>query len=183
MIAQQIPNGFSYTLTSKLGDILNNAETLYGPRDYSYTILGIEFYNSPNSQIWFPQNCKHIAIQLTSSCLIDFNEGVYQLAHEGIHCLSPTSGIFPTTVLEEGIATYFAIDYTKKNGHGNFSNISDTRYRNAFILFSQLISLDIDIIKKLRQVQPTISLITKEEIIGASKNIPVKLAIDLTEVF
>lgn len=53
MIAQQIPNGFSYTLTSKLGDILNNAEILFGPRDYSYTILGIEFYNLPNPQVWY----------------------------------------------------------------------------------------------------------------------------------
>jgi len=109
MIAQQIPNGFSFTLTSKLGDILNFAEAQYGLRDYSYTILGIEFYNLPNPQIWYPQDCKHIAIQLTTRCLIDFNEGIYELAHEAIHCLSPTEGKFPATVLEEGIATYFEL--------------------------------------------------------------------------
>ena len=183
MIAQQIPNGFSYTLTSKMGDILNNAETLYGKRDYSYTILGIEFYNLPNPQVWYPQNCKHIVIQLTARCLINFNEGVYELAHEVIHCLSPTAGQFPATVLEEGLATYFAVDYTQKNGHGNFSNIVDPKYRNAYNLFAQLIGIDIDIVKKLRQVQPTISLITQTDIITANNAIPVQLATDLTQIF
>ncbi|MBU1013262.1 MAG: hypothetical protein KKG99_09655 [Bacteroidetes bacterium] len=183
MIAQQIHNGFSYTLTTKLGDILNYAEAQYGKRDYSYTILGIEFYNLPIPQVWYPQNCKHYAIQLTARCLIDFNEGIYELAHEVIHCLSPTAGQFPATVLEEGIATYFAVDYTQKNGHGNFSNITDQRYKNAYNLFSQLIAFDIDIIKKVRQVQPTISLIAHSEIIAINNTIPIQLATDLTQIF
>lgn len=183
MIAQQIPNGFSFTLTSKLGDILNYAEAQYGLRDYSFTILGIEFYNLPNPQVWYPQNCKHIAIQLTARCLIDFNEGIYELAHEAIHCLSPTAGQFPSTILEEGIGTYFAVDYTQKNGHGNFSNIANPKYKNAYNLFCQLIAVDKDIVKKLRQIQPTISLITQAEIIATNNTIPIQLATDLTQPF
>ena len=41
--------------------MLNLAEAAYGPRDDSYTILGIEFENNA-PRIWYPGNCKHIAI-------------------------------------------------------------------------------------------------------------------------
>ena len=34
--------GYTWTLASRLGDMLHMAEELFGPRDPSYTVLGIE---------------------------------------------------------------------------------------------------------------------------------------------
>ena len=45
LVTQPLPNdnGYTWTLASLLGDMLHIAEELFGPRDLSYTILGIEF--------------------------------------------------------------------------------------------------------------------------------------------
>lgn len=183
MIGQQIPGGFSWTLTSKLGDILNQAEAAFGQRDMTWTILGVEFYHLPNPQVWYPGNRNHISIQLTIPCLTNLNEGVYQLAHEVVHCLSPTGGRFPANVLEEGIATFFAVDYTARNGHGDYSNIADQRYLNAYNLYKELIIIAPNIIRDIRQTLPTISQITAIDLTTFNNQIPADLANQLTQVF
>lgn len=183
MIGVQIPNGYSWTLTTKLGHILNQAESLFGQRDLTCTILGIEFFHLPRPQVWYPETGRHISIQLTIICLVYMNVGVYQLAHEVVHCLSPTGGQNPANVIEEGIATYFSVDYAAKNGHGDFRNITDPKYQNAYNLYSQLIAIDADIIKKVRQVQPTISLISASDLTSMNNLIPQTLANDLIQIF
>ena len=183
MITHSIPNGYAYTLTSKLGHILTTAEGLYGLRDSTYTILGIEFYHQTNPQVWFPGNCKHIAIQLTYGSLFNMDAGVFELAHEAIHCLTPTSGIVPATILEEGLATHFSLDYAQNNGHGNFLHVLNPKYTNALQLFTQLIAIDNNIIIKIRKIQPVISLVTDANLQQANNNIPPHLAIAITQVF
>jgi hypothetical protein len=42
-ISNTIPDGYSWTIISKFGHNIRTAEEKYGPRDYSYTILGVEF--------------------------------------------------------------------------------------------------------------------------------------------
>jgi len=180
-ISYPITNGFSWTITSKLGNILRSAEEKYGNRDQSYTILGVEFTQDEIPQIWYPGNCKHIVIQITMNCMDDFNRAIYQVAHEAIHCLSPT-GRNGASVLEEGLATLFSIEYTFANKNGIWTP-SDQKYINASELVKQLISIDSEIIKKLRMIQPTISLIDKDLIIQTNSNVPAKLADKLTKVF
>lgn len=183
MICQEIQGGFSWTLTSKLGDILTQAEQAFGKRDMTWTILGVEFYHLPNPQVWYPGNRNHISIQLTINCLTNFNEGVYQLAHEVVHCLSPTGGRFPATVLEEGIATFFAVDYATRNGHGDYSHIADPRYLNAFNLYQQLTTISPNIIRDIRLSHPTISQLTALDLTNFNNQIPADLADQLTNVF
>jgi hypothetical protein len=43
LVSEPIPNGGTYTLTTRLGHFLCEAEELAGPRDPSWTILGVEF--------------------------------------------------------------------------------------------------------------------------------------------
>lgn len=57
-------NGFTWTVASKLGDTLYCAEQYFGERDKTYTILGIEFILRGNPQVWYPENCGNIVIQL-----------------------------------------------------------------------------------------------------------------------
>lgn len=175
------PVGHSWTITTKLGHILQTAETKYGARDYSYTILGVEFNQDGHPRIWYPGNCKHIAIQISMNCLNDMNRAIFQVAHEVIHCLSPINAQ-SVIVLEEGLANLFSIEYARLNGHGIW--ISDQqKYTDASALVEQLLLLDPEIILKLRAIQPTISLIDKDLILQVNPNIPQALAEDLTKLF
>src|SRR4051812_12688158 len=58
-MARPIENGYTWTLASRLGDMLHLAETMFGPRDPSYTVLGVEFV-ADNPRVWYPGNRKFI---------------------------------------------------------------------------------------------------------------------------
>jgi hypothetical protein len=174
------PKGYSWTLTSRLGHMLSEAQEYYGNRDLSYTILGIEFeINGP--QTWYPGNCNHIAIQLTPDTATDMIKGCYQLAHECIHLLSPL-GARGANTLEEGLATYFAHEYLKK--HFNFSMPATIQsYERARNLVSELLTIDHGAIKKLREKEPTISKITAQQITDQYPSLSVETAKALEEKF
>jgi hypothetical protein len=176
-----IPNGNTWTITSKLGHIIRTAEENYGCRDHTYTILGVEFNQNGFPGIWFPGNCKHIVIQITMNCFNDINRAVFQVAHEVIHCLSP-NGSNSANIMEEGLATLFSIEYTLANGHGIWSS-DDQKYTNAYFLVKQLLTIDMEIIKKMRQIQPVLSLIDKNLILSTNSNVPAELAAKLTQGF
>jgi hypothetical protein len=174
------PDGsWTWTLTSILGDSLSIAEQRFGPRDESYSILGIEFVDHTVPYIWYIATGKHIIIRLTQSCMTDFNQGVFQLTHEVIHCLSPDRSV-KSTVLEEGLATYFSTVYSKN--HGGLRT-TDQRYLNASLLVEEILKIDIDIIKKIRIVQPKISLIGEADIIGTNSSVPQELARAVAQLF
>ena len=180
-LSTPIPNGHGWTIVSKFGHILQTAESKYRERDKSYTILGIEMTSTDNPKIWYPGNCKNVVIQITSSCLNDLNRAVYQVAHESIHCLYPTGNYNPN-YLDEGLATHFSIEYTQANGHGPWSS-GDLKYDEALDLVKQLFSIDSDIIKKLRQIEPCIPLVTKELLLKINSKISDDLASNLTRKF
>ena len=115
------------------------------------------------------------------NCIDDINQAVYQVAHEVIHCLSPTEAK-AATVLEEGLASLFAIEYAFTNGNGIWTS-KEQEYTDASELVKQLISIDSAIIKKLRMVQPTISLIDKDLIMRTNTNVPEELANNLIKRF
>lgn len=154
-----ISNDYSWTLIRLLGHILRVAEERFGERDHSYTILGIEFAKS-GPQIWYPGNCKHIAIQLGIKCLNEKYRAYYQLAHESIHLLSPTGGR-NATVLEEGLATYFSSWYLDEFFNQNWYS-SMVSYTEACADVKKLLELDKDAIQKLREEEPVISKISSQ---------------------
>ena len=180
-ITHPTPDGSNLTITSELGRILRIAEERYGTREQSYTILGVHFTQNKVPNIWYPPSGKHIIIQITMDCMHEMNRAVWQVAHEVIHCLSPVE-LGEASVLEEGLATLFAIEYTRENGNG-FWESDDQRYTEASELVKQLISIDSDIIIKLRKIQPTISLIGKDLIMQTNSNVPEELANNLTKYF
>jgi hypothetical protein len=108
LYARPLPDstGWTWTLASRLGHILSTAEGLFGPRDHTYTILGVEF-GGGNPQIWYPGSCRNIVIQITPECATDMSRACYQMAHEVIHLLSPSGGNNANN-FEEGLATYFS---------------------------------------------------------------------------
>jgi hypothetical protein len=104
--ATPIPNGYTWTLASRLGDMLSLAEELLGPRDPKYTILGVEI--GPDiPRLWYPGNRHNVIVQLAPSAATNMARACYQLAHETVHLLAPNGG-GPATNLEEAVACYFA---------------------------------------------------------------------------
>jgi hypothetical protein len=101
------PNGYTWTYASILGDMLHLAEKTFGERDQTYTILGVEFSDSPNApQTWYPGNRRQVVVQLTADCIDEPARACLQMSDEVVHLLSPTGGR-KGTLLEDGLAEYF----------------------------------------------------------------------------
>ncbi len=176
-----IPNGHSWTITSRAGHILQSAEEKYGKRNPDFTLLGIEFTSDSHPRTWFPGNCGNIIIQITENCISDMDRAVFQVAHEIVHFLCPK--VFgKATYLEEGLATYFSMLYMQENNF-RFFYPGDKKYELASSLVEQLLSFDEQIIKKLRMNQPDISMISNQMIHEYNPNIPLELITKLTTNF
>ena len=151
--ATEIPNGFTWTLASRLGDMLTSAEEMFGPRNKDFTILGIEFCES-GPRIWYPKSKKNIVIQLSYSAKTSEALALYQLAHESIHLLSP-SGSMMANVLEEGLAVYFSWWYIEKAlGRDGKSMTDSESYRYAGLLVEKLLKRSPDFFLKARGICP-----------------------------
>ena len=141
ILANRTDVGFTWTVVSRLSETLKNAEQRYGERDLSWTLLGVEFSDLKQPEVWYPfikDNRKHIIIQLTKSASKNEKEALFQLSHEVIHLLSP-SGPKGSSVFEEGLASYFSIiNLQKLNYDINPNYISEKKYRQAYQLIADL---------------------------------------------
>lgn len=162
-IAHAIEKGYSYTITTIWPTILLSAESMYGPRDRSFTIIGVELYDGTQPQTWYPcyDSQKYVAIQLTKECNNDMNRAIFQVAHELIHCLCPKPGRH-ANVLEEGLASLFSEIVSKE--YGSPYKADSNKYQYAMMKVSELLSHDYDIIKKVRAKTLDISSITSEQL-------------------
>lgn len=152
-------NGYTWTLPSRLGQMLIEIEGLFGERDRSWTILGIEFTSGAVPQHWFPGNNKSIVIQLTTGVENSPVGACWELAHEAVHMLSPTGGI-DASVLEEGMAVYYAKQYVRTN-FGFDHPIEPVSYQEAYSLVRPIVEKYPGVIKEVRKEESTISKINK----------------------
>ena len=158
-VSDKLPfdQGCSWTLTTRLGMMLQDAEARFGQRDLSYTFLGIEFHGEI-PHVWYPGNCKHVAIRLGLPALEDALRVHYQLAHECIHLLAPSGGI-GAPAIEEGLATVFAEDYIfREHQVKNYTDLDS--YRDAASLVRTLLSTYPTAIADLRKVEPSFKRMT-----------------------
>jgi hypothetical protein len=158
--------------------ILSTAERLFGSRDESYKIeLKIEGDSTVTTK-----SEKTVEVKIPGYCLNDVEQGIFQLAHEAVHCLSPeTIYIVPASVLEEGLATYFADVYSRQNRSKDYQ--IDDRYNEAFEIVKKFLGSDEEVIKKIRLHQPMISKIEAEDILQAMPTCPQEVAEELTKPF
>ena len=135
--------------------MLHIAEELFGQRDYSYTILGIEI--GPDlPKIWYPGNRRDIIIQLDSSAATDMYQACYQMAHETVHLLAPT-GPNDANNFEEGVACYFADLYMREVLKNPYLPPSLSSYRTAVELVKSRLDADRYCIRRLRDQQSSFS--------------------------
>ena len=135
--------------------MLPMAEGLFGPRDLSYTIQGIEF--APGiPHIWYFGNLKHILIRLGSEAATDMSRACYQMAHETVHLLAPT-GSNDANNLEEGVACYFAAYYMKKRMNEPCWHPGHPNYECVLKRVAPLLDADISCVRRLRYQQLSFS--------------------------
>lgn len=162
-------------------EILNEAEKLYGRRDVSIILDKITIHEKDYPEI-VPSGDTNVTIYLTKECKENLTFASYQLSHEIIHFLKPSffSGS-SANYLEEGVAVYFSINFTKSN-YGEI-NISNPNYKKANDLVVELLSYDENIIFRLRKLKESLSLITSEDILSICPLIPKKLTDEVCEKF
>lgn len=110
------------TLPEYASRFLAEIEVLFGPRDPSFSLLGIDIDKTPGNQprLWYPdtgiaaedseRRSKHVVIRLSGTAYADPARARWQLAHECIHLLDPWNEKVdggPTNILEEGLASWY----------------------------------------------------------------------------
>jgi hypothetical protein len=149
---------YELSLKEELLKILEEAESLYGPRDRSLEMLGPriteKYYAQPAV---FPTG--KVRIYLTSHAKTARYMAAYQLAHEAVHVLNPVAPGEPPTVLEEGLASYFSFQYVKRVYGVQFETTGDRHYDAAMRAAATLVAKNESVIKELRARQPVISRI------------------------
>ncbi|MFK8067904.1 MAG: hypothetical protein AB8D52_06645 [Gammaproteobacteria bacterium] len=168
---------YTYTLATYIGRAIVQAESIIGPRDKDYTILGYEFTDNPAPQIWFPGNRKHVVIQLTRQAMLEKKRALYQLGHEVFHTLSPIVG--NGNALEEGLATEFSLDFVKNlNIKITPDYINSKNYTSAYYLIGCLRNFEPKLNSKLQQLRSDghqIGNSSSKVLLGYLRNTPVKL--------
>ncbi|WP_052332776.1 hypothetical protein [Phytobacter massiliensis] len=153
------PGSLSWTLPTLAGKMLVELEERYGPRDKSWTFLGVEFkYDGP--MIWYPKeenkpDPKHVVISLSGEAFSNHKEAMYQLSHECVHLLSP-QGKAGANVLEEGLAKLYSMEIIERLcGHPPRQKYGRApAYEQAAGCVRQLLKIDGHAIRKLRGKEP-----------------------------
>jgi hypothetical protein len=162
ILAEPQGYGFTWTLTSRLGEMLFAAEAELGQRDMTFTILGVEF-TSARSQIWLSGKAKNVIVQLSQSVMQDPIGAYFLLAHECIHLIDPAMG--QTNYLEEGVATAFSIDYIQST-FDTASEAGEVKYAAACEMVRKMQSIRRDAAMELRRQYGPLQGITEQQILS-----------------
>ena len=165
-------------LLSLANIFLDEAELLFGPRISGHTLVDC-LYHDDGPEIYYP---KHGSIEIRLSSLSQgvSDQIIYQLAHEVVHCVSPSGGV-NANVLEEGLAVYFSVITLKK--YGLSWNPSMESYKQALRIVEPYLAKHPSFIKIVRQQEPYICKITKDQLLGLDIDMSENDAISLSEKF
>lgn len=171
----EVGTGYTWTLASRIGDMLRESEKIFGARDKEWTILGAEI-NLPGSspQNWYPGGGERKAavLQLVPPADKDMVVACYQLAHEVVHALSPLIGI-DANVLEEGVVTWFSMKYVEKH-FGQKIHPVLASYDDACKHAASFLKKYPDGVRRLRAVEPCFKKMTSATFAAARLVLPVE---------
>ena len=153
---------YEQTLMQELLSIFKEAELLFGPRDASYqlSIPRITECTTSRSFIFSPLRITRIYLSRESR-----NKpwlASLELAHEAIHVLSPGPFGRNPTILEEGLAEWFAQRYVNRVHGLSFERGADPKADAVMRAVSTLLAKNQSLIKDLRTRQPVISKIDEK---------------------
>lgn len=165
-------------INQKAYELIEQAESLCGKRMPEYIFHGVRFKDLEQPQTEL--SGKDLVIFLRARVCDDFEDACCECAHEIIHLISPQviEGETTSTVLEEGLATYFqALICRDWLGRGFITQYCE--YNAAYTLVSMLLKLDPHAIKKIRQNEPILARVNADIIIQAVPNASRDLAENL----
>src|ERR1051326_2807168 len=102
------------TLMQELLGIFKDAELLFGPRDASYQLSVPRITECASSRTYIFGPLRMTRIYLSRDSRIKPWRASVELAHEAVHVLSPVGFGLAPTILEEGLAEWFAQRYVNR---------------------------------------------------------------------
>jgi hypothetical protein len=150
---------YEQTLMQELLRIFREAELLFGPRDASYQLSVPRITECANSRTFIFGPLRMTRMYLSRDSRTKPWKASVELAHEAIHVLSPAGFGLGPTILEEGLAEWFAQRYVSRVHGMVFERGSDPKADAVMRAVSTLLSRDELVIKNLRTRQPVISKI------------------------
>ena len=180
----------TWTLTSRLGHILDTYEKVLGPRNRAYRLLGVEFTTVGRPRTWYPDfgtGATNVIVQLTQAARHDARLALFQLGHEAFHVIEPIAPGSRGSFLEEGLASYFALQYMASQGfEGGAAHLTEPSYKTAYELVARVAALHDDFhtrLRKLREISRSFSRVREDEFRAAFPNAPAQVARQLIGPF
>ena len=156
---------YEQTLMQELLRIFKEAESLFGPRDASYQLSIPRLTECASSRTYVVRPLRIARIYLSRDSKTKPWLASLELAHEAIHVLSPVTFNSGLTILEEGLAEWFAQRYVTRVHDMSFERGANPKADAVMQAVSNLLARNESIIKKLRTRQPVISRIDEKLLI------------------
>ena len=171
------------TLMQELMRILKEAELLFGPRDSSYQLSTPRLTECTSSRSFIFRPLRMTRIYLSRESITKPWVASLELAHEAVHVLSPG---WPPTVLEEGLAEWFAQRYADRVHGLSFERGVNRKADAVMRAVSNLLAKNESVIRNLRTRQPVISKIDEKllvEVAGIGRSEAKFLSTDFQRYF
>ena len=156
---------YEEALMQELLTILKEAELLFGPRDSSYQLSVPRITECASSRSYMFQPLRLMRIYLSRDSRTKPWLASLELAHEAVHVLSPMPFGSTLTILEEGLAEWFAQRYVSRIHGMTFDRGANPNADAVMKAVSTLMAKNQAVIKSLRTRQPVISKIDEKLLI------------------
>ena len=160
-----------YNISSRLCDMLDLAEKLFGPRDPSYSVSHIKTGHQIPRIMFSNENSTNIYIRILTDPAKNMSRACYQLAHETVHLLAPIRGV--ANNFEEGVATYFATYYMeeKMNEYDYwYPTEEEISYREVLARVKPTLDDNPYCIRELRSKKPNFLDMSRDDVYEVFKN-------------
>ena len=153
---------YEQTLMQELLRIFKEAELLFGPRDTSFQLSTPRITECATSRTYIFRPLRMTRIYLSRDSRTKPWLASLELAHEAIHVLSPMGFGSGPTILEEGLAEWFAQEYVGRVHGLSFERGANPKADAVMLAVSKLLAKNKTVIKNLRTRQPVISKIDEK---------------------
>ena len=160
------------TLMQELLTIFKEAERLFGPRDASYQLSTPRLTECATSRTYIFPPLRATRIYLSRDSKTKPWVASLELAHEAVHVLSPGGFGFAPTILEEGLAEWFAQRYVGRVHDLSFERGVNPKADAVMRAVSNLLARKESVIKDLRTHQPVISKIDERLLVEVAGSKP-----------
>lgn len=159
---------YEQTLMQELLRIFKEAELLFGPRDASYQLSVPRVTECATSRSYIFGPLRKTRIYLSRDARIKPWLASVELAHEAVHVMSPAGFGSGPTILEEGLAEWFAQRYASRVHGLSFEKGSNPKADAVLRAVSALLAKNQSVIKNLRTRQPAISKIDEKLLVDVA---------------